>query len=117
MELSMEPHRPHRGALNFVLWFVVIALAVCVGNLASGYIRLYVARERLSLYRQGSRQTTGPHLTQIKQQSETHAPQGRRLPAGCHDWQQALRGLDTPTVRDGVKRHCGAYEKYLKRVY
>jgi len=123
----MEPHRPRRETPNYVLWCVVIALAVCVGNLASSYIKLYVARQRLSQYIHRLNPSMSRHVEQIKRQSETHeaelhnararTPQGRQMAANCHDWQQELRQLDSPTVRDGVKRHCDAYEKYLERGY
>ena len=93
----MEPYRPRRGRPNYLLWFAVIALAVCVGSLAATCIKFYVAAEGMGLYVQGTNRGVREHAVQIKRQSEAHeaklrneraqTPQGRQLAANCLDQQ------------------------------
>lgn len=49
----MEPYPPRRQPPSYALWFVVIALAVCVGTLAANAVEFYVATEGVTLYIRG----------------------------------------------------------------
>ena len=119
----MEPYAPRRNQPGYILWFFVIALAVWVATLAASFIQSYLARERLNLYIQGLNRSMARQFAETERRSKVHeeelrnkrmhSPQGRQLAANCHDWQQELKRLNSPTVREGVKIHCDAYEKYL----
>lgn len=124
---NMEPYPPRRQPPSYALWFVVIAVAVCVGTLAANAVEFYVATEGVNLYIRGFKRSMTKQLAESRRRSESysaelrneraHSPEGRQLAANCHDWRQELKQLNTPTVRKAVTAHCDAYEKYLERGY
>jgi Tfp pilus assembly protein PilE len=130
---NMEP-RSSTSEVNYLLWFVVIALAVAVGNilstLAIGAFADYQARQALAevnktmrVQAQAARKETqrarqvqaeqeATRRQQMRQQRAADAT-GTKLGRTCAEWQEADTALNSYTTGAEVARHCGRYEQYL----
>ncbi len=133
----MEPRfsRSSNSEVNYLLWFVVIALAVAVGNILStaaiGAFAEYQARQALAEVnktmraqaqaaqkesqraRQIQAEQEATRRQQLRQQRAADAT-GTKLGRTCTEWQEADAALNSYTTSAEVSRHCGRYERYLE---
>ena len=132
----MEPRfsRSSNPEVNYLLWFVVIALAVAVGNILStmaiGAFADYQARQALAEVnktmreqaqaaqketqraRQVQAEQEATRRQQVRQQRAADAT-GTKLGRTCAEWQEADAALNSYTTGAEVARNCGRYEQYL----
>ncbi|BAZ94203.1 triphosphoribosyl-dephospho-CoA synthetase [Thiohalobacter thiocyanaticus] len=116
--------RREGGSVNYLLLFVIILMAVVIGNLASDWIELkwveHQTAQAISAFNdeindaaqeQRQRNLRLQHQTQ---EERKRSPTGVKLERVCTDWMRADEEYDSYTTQTGREKHCTNYRKFIQ---
>ncbi|BCO30732.1 hypothetical protein TspCOW1_08350 [Thiohalobacter sp. COW1] len=116
--------RREGGSVNYLLLFVIILIAVVIGNLASDWIELkwveyQTAQAMSSLNDEMKGAAQEWHQRKLRHQRQTQEERKRsatgvKLERACTDWTRADEEYNSYTTQTGREKHCTNYRKFIQ---